>query len=168
MKRAVKYLFSAFVIVLYVISYMGFGKHLCNTDHTASLVLMTGDLSCEAIHERGTHHQESGCCEHHEHHEHHSGCDCGLCDSGCECHNVPGCYHFHSTGCCSTDFFAVTDAQDSDNSSQFKYYQQVSLIACVSNTLAGSYGIDAATDFRSRGIPISAGVHEAILGVWRL
>jgi hypothetical protein len=157
MKRAVKYLFTAFVALLYVAAYMGFGIHRCNAEHTASFVLMAGDLSCEAIHVHAGHHHDG------DHHDHHDGCD-----EDCDCHHVPGCFHFHSSKCCTTDFYSVTDAQDSDDFSSDRLFQQVTLIACAPHNIPDTFGSDAATDFRSKGIPIAAGVPEAFLGVWRL
>ena len=65
MKRATNRLLFLLMTLTYVLSYMGFGVHICHDDGSRHFVWLIGDISCEAIH-------------HHSHgsdHDHHHG-DC--------------------------------------------------------------------------------------------
>ncbi len=79
MGRVLKYSFCLLLALVYVFSYMGFGIHTCHEDGSRHLVLLFGEVSCEAIH----------------HHSHDADHD-----------------HHHDDGCCSTQVFVLTDAQD--------------------------------------------------------
>ncbi len=93
MSRLVKQCFALVLILVYVSSYMGIGVHECSAQGTKSIVLMTGDISCEAIHGHG-HSHEHTCC-------HHGNGECCTCEVE----------HFHDSECCHTSVFKVTDSQ---------------------------------------------------------
>ncbi len=89
MKRIISHIFMAPVIMLYLLSYVGFGVHTCTCNNTRDFFLLLGDVSCENIH---SHSHNSECC------------------SGTECHHCTQ----HDDGCCSTEVIVLDDVQDSE------------------------------------------------------
>lgn len=76
-----------FVIVIYLMAFLGFGVHTCSTSGTQDLILLVGDVSCEEIH----HHHHTHSCDH---------SDCGD--------------HHHDGNCCHTEVYEVSDEQTSE------------------------------------------------------
>ena len=83
MKRATDHLTCLLVTLTYVLASIGVGVHTCHADGCRHLVWMIGDVSCESIHA-------------HDHEHGHEAC-----------HG-----HHHDGGCCSTQVYVLTDAQD--------------------------------------------------------
>ena len=87
MRNASGHILCLLMAITYVFAHMGFGIHTCHDDGCRHFVWMLGDVSCESIHEHDHEH-----CHEHSHeagHEHH-----------------------HDDGCCSTQVYVLTDAQD--------------------------------------------------------
>lgn len=143
-KSLVRNIFFVAVMVLYVVSTMGYGVHKCATNGTASLILLFGESPCEYVH---SHVDEHGNTYTHSHapgkhdqecsHGHHVGCGsahggcCGSHNSG-EHHEegYPGHDHeLEHDGCCSTDVYVLTQDQNTTVEDNNPFLLQTILIA---------------------------------------
>lgn len=119
MKSLAKNIFFVAVMVLYIVSTMGYGVHRCTTDGTASLILLFGESPCEYVHSHVDRHgniythlhapgEHDQACGHVHHGDGHDGCSAG--------HHHEG----EHDGCCSTDVYVLTQDQKTvEDSNQF-------------------------------------------------
>ncbi|MDD2595340.1 MAG: hypothetical protein PHD11_05925 [Bacteroidales bacterium] len=164
MNKVFRNIFCVLVTLLYISSYMGFGIHECKTDGTKDLILMVGDTSCEAIHTHSHEHlhSDSGVCHTHSHicDQHHGvEADC------CECNHSGS--HLHSSDCCNTNVYVVSDVQNSSSDTLVKVFapelslESVFIVAeTVSPALVAELNYDPA--------PLISDYSSSFLSVWRL
>lgn len=124
MKSLVRNMFFAAVMLVYIVSTMGYGVHRCTTDGTASLILLFGESPCEYVHSHMDEHGNSYT------HSHAPGEHNGECDG----HHEGECGHHHTdvehehNGCCSTDVYVITEDQAASEDS-FELAPQMILLA---------------------------------------
>ena len=74
-----------FVILVYLMAFLGIGIHTCSASGTQDLILLVGDVSCEEIHN----------------HSH--------CSDNTDCEG-----HHHDENCCKTTIYEVSDEQTAE------------------------------------------------------
>ncbi|MEF9987081.1 MAG: hypothetical protein RSC28_06375 [Bacteroidales bacterium] len=104
MRKIFTYLFSVTIVVVYLISTMGYGVHECNHDGTKDVIVLFGETPCEYVH---SHIDKDGHVYTHAHnpknhkasekHVHCSCKECAVADS-----------YVHSDNCCHTTVYGVT------------------------------------------------------------
>ncbi len=137
MRKILSYLLIAVVGLLYLASTMGYGIHKCNKDGTQNVVLVYGEVSCEALH---SHLDGEGHVYSHSHE--HSNCGCSSSDNN------------HNDKCCNTVVYTVTSDQTfEDNSINILPVQQdLFFIASILNDIsleeAVNVNVERTLDYR--------------------
>lgn len=120
MKRGVANIISIFSAVVYLLSTMGYGVHICDRDGSRNIILMFGETPCEYVH---SHIDASGHLFTHSHsivsrgnslaHSADDFCQDGCPEPGCSCSDAS----HHGDNCCKTIVFVLShDQLNSDNS----------------------------------------------------
>lgn len=121
MKKIVSYLLMLSVAILYVVSTMGYGIHVCKHDGTQDVIVLFGETPCEFIHSHldGTGYIYT--------HAHAAACNCGTDHTDYE----------HDENCCHTTVYSVTPDQTvADNITSLEPSVQLSFTALVPSGIA--------------------------------
>lgn len=145
MKRLLCLLMAA----AYIFGYMGFGIHTCSDDGSRHFVWMLGDVSCEHIHHGDVHpggiHPDADACE------------------------EPGQEHdHHAHGCCVTQVYVLTDAQDSVSDSHIPDMSENLAFALPETRHALSAGRNGAEMREGPSSPPVRIPVRSLLSVWRV
>ena len=160
MKKVFNACFSALLISMYVISYMGFSVHKCTVENSCKAVIMLGDTSCSAFHHECGDHSECNDTDCPACHHHHS--------DGTDAESAG--VHIHTAPCCSTSIYLVTDSQNGSNSQSDLYPEP--LQSTVFNTIPDDFICCSGPCPSGQGFCATASTsgHKgiSILSIWRL
>ncbi len=88
------------IMLLYLVSTMGYGVHECKAEGTKDIIVLFGESPCEFVH---THNHTSGYDNSSAHNHAHNA----LCEKGCCNHHTM----LHGAGCCKTTVYSATQDQ---------------------------------------------------------
>lgn len=104
MKRKKSNIFSCLtavvIMLLYLVSTMGYGVHECTAEGTKDIIVLFGESPCEFVH---THNHTKGYGNSSAHHHAHNA----LCEKGCCNHHTM----LHGAECCKTTVYSATQDQ---------------------------------------------------------
>ncbi len=142
------------VLLIYMMTTMGFGMHICSYDNSIDILLLSSSVECSDIH---------------SHHE--CTCDGGSSDdlTHNQVHNHDH-SHMHNSDCCKTDIFNLNT--DSDILTKFTLFKYLSVIASIyiQESLIWDYYFSVVKVNLKTLVGFSPfkGESNSILSVWRL